>query len=151
MLDNSALDVVGRGMATPYKYSEKIADTICERMANGETIAAICRDPEMPSASSVLRWRDANPAFDARCARARELLAQHNEQQMVDVCDAVQSGEMPSDVARVVLSNLQWRAAKSAPKLYGDKITSEITGANGGAIQLQEISINLVAPCKISQ
>jgi hypothetical protein len=28
---------------------------------------------------------------------------------------------------------------------------SEITGANGGAVQLQEISINLVAPCKISQ
>lgn len=31
-------------------------DRICERIAQGESLAAICRDPSMPAESTVYRW-----------------------------------------------------------------------------------------------
>ena len=34
----------------------------------------------------------------------------------------------------------RWYLSKLAPKRYGDKLTTEVTGANGGAIQVDDSS-----------
>ena len=41
-------------------YSEEVAKRICERLANGEPLAKICRDEDMPDYSTARRWEDSN-------------------------------------------------------------------------------------------
>ena len=37
-------------------YTPALADTICKRIAEGESLRAICRDPGMPSEGTVRGW-----------------------------------------------------------------------------------------------
>jgi hypothetical protein len=59
-------------MAQESTYTPELAEEICERIANGETLRDICRSPHMPSYRSVYRWREANPEFASRIAHARD-------------------------------------------------------------------------------
>jgi hypothetical protein len=43
-------------MGRPSTFTDEIFDEICERLANGQTLSQICRDPEMPSREAVTRW-----------------------------------------------------------------------------------------------
>ncbi len=40
----------------PSLYTEALAAKICRRLAEGETLRAICRDTAMPDKATVLRW-----------------------------------------------------------------------------------------------
>jgi hypothetical protein len=40
----------------PIYALEPVFAQICERIAHGESLAAICRDPSMPAESTVYRW-----------------------------------------------------------------------------------------------
>jgi hypothetical protein len=39
----------------------------------------------------------------------------------------------------------QWRAAKLAPRKYGDKITTELTGKDGGPIETADLTPREIA------
>lgn len=43
-------------MARRIRYSKALAETICRRLAKGEPVAAIARDPEMPPRSTLRYW-----------------------------------------------------------------------------------------------
>jgi hypothetical protein len=43
-------------MGRPSKYTDAIADTICSRLSNGESLAQICREDEFPSQQTVYSW-----------------------------------------------------------------------------------------------
>ena len=55
----------------PSLYSQELADRICHRLSQGEPLAKICRDDDMPDYSTVRRWEDANEAFRALSLRAK--------------------------------------------------------------------------------
>jgi hypothetical protein len=55
-------------------FSQEIADLICNRMANGESLRAICRDEGMPAASTVCLWAANDKTFAEQYARARDAL-----------------------------------------------------------------------------
>lgn len=55
----------------PSLYSEEVAKRICERLANGEPLAKICRDEDMPDYSTARRWEDSNEEFRALSLRAK--------------------------------------------------------------------------------
>ena len=55
--------------------SPELEADILERVANGESLASITRDDDMPSASTVLRHAAQSPSFDAALARARAMQA----------------------------------------------------------------------------
>lgn len=42
--------------------------------------------------------------------------------------------------ARVKIDAYKWRAARLKPKVYGDRIVQEHTGAGGGPIQTMDLS-----------
>jgi hypothetical protein len=44
-------------------YDIEIAETICERLLNGESLRAICTDPAMPARATVFRWLARNQEF----------------------------------------------------------------------------------------
>lgn len=122
----------------PSSYTQETADIICERLMDGESMVDICRDEAMPSRSSVLRWMEANPEFEARCARAREMQADLMDDMILRVANACTPETAQAD--KVKISAYQWRASKLQPKKYGDKVTNEHTGKDGGPIEFEHVT-----------
>ena len=56
----------------PSSYTEEVAEELCIRLGLGESLAQICRDPEMPAQSTVYLWLLRHPDFSERYTRARE-------------------------------------------------------------------------------
>jgi len=43
-------------MARPTKYTKVLAEKICARLADGESLRSICKDDDMPGKSVVFKW-----------------------------------------------------------------------------------------------
>jgi hypothetical protein len=72
---------------------------------------------------------DADPAFAARYARARELQADALAESMAELERQTLSGELDSKAANVVLASRRWRAEKMGPRRYGHKAEVELSGS----------------------
>jgi len=79
---------------------------------------------EFPSIDTMLRWMQKEElSFASKCARAREVQGEMAADDHGDVINKCLNGELPTDVAKCVLSGLEWRAKKLQPKKYGDRTT----------------------------
>jgi hypothetical protein len=56
----------------PSKYTPELVAEICERMSQGEPLAAICRDEHMPGYWCVRDWEETVEGVKSAIARARE-------------------------------------------------------------------------------
>ena len=43
-------------MGRPRKFNAEIAERICDRIAEGDTLRRICKDQEFPTRRTVQRW-----------------------------------------------------------------------------------------------
>jgi hypothetical protein len=129
----------------PSTYTAKVADTICERIADGESLRSICRDESMPDKATVFRWLDSKPEFRDQYARAREEQADTLADEIVTIadeeCTMVRAAKHPTaakddeaelevvfDSTAVARNKLRvdarkWVAAKLKPKVYGNAVT----------------------------
>ena len=107
-------------------YTPELAELICERLIEGESMRQICSDESMPNRSTILRWMEADEAFATRCARARVLQSDLMDDLVYDTANASTPETAASD--RVKISAYQWRAAKLEPKKYGDKVETTHVG-----------------------
>src|SRR5258706_4307938 len=104
----------------PSSYSEKIAERICDRLIEGESLVQICADENMPGRKTVYDWMEAHPDFHTKCARAREGQADYMDHRILDVANSCTAETAHAD--KVKISAYQSRASKLAPKKYGDKL-----------------------------
>lgn len=65
----------GAGTRGYVKFTAGVARAICERVAAGEHLTAICADPDMPSVASVTRWARKLPKFAKIYHRAKAFAA----------------------------------------------------------------------------
>ena len=129
------------GPGRPSKYSQKVADAICQRLATGETLRSICRDPAMPQAPTVRHWAmEDREGFFAQYARARDLGLDAMADELFDIADDgtndwmerhgqgnvgyVLNGENVGR-SRLRVDTRKWYLSKLAPKRYGEKIQVE--------------------------
>lgn len=122
----------------PSIYTEELVDTICNRLMSGESLRGICTDDDMPDRTTVVRWLGDKPDFAAKYARARESQSDLMDDLILEVANACTNETFQAD--RVKIGAYQWRASKLAPKKYGDRVTQEHTGKDGGPIETQELS-----------
>ena len=122
-------------MSRPSSYSDELAQLICDRLMDGESLRQICADEGMPNRRTVIRWMESDDAFATKCARARDEQADLMDDRILEVTNRTESGDLAPDAARGVLSGLQWRAAKLKPKKYGDSQTLRHADADGNRIQ----------------
>lgn len=110
-------------MGCPIDYSAEIADAICDELACGESLAAICRRDDMPDRRTIQRWQTKDASLAARIARARDL----GQDFIIDECREIadNAGEDTVQVARLRIWQRQWEASKRAQKRFGDKIRVE--------------------------
>lgn len=103
----------------PSDYSEAIADVICERLANGESLKKITDEEGMPSRVSVHAWLIKYPQFLNKYNEAREIQADVYADEMDEIAH-----DTSVDVARakLIIDTRKWTASKLKPKKYGDKL-----------------------------
>lgn len=121
-----------RPVGRPSSYTPEIAAAICERLAAGQSLRAICRDEDMPAEATVRKWavEDVN-GFSAQYTRSRDIGLDAIADDVFEIADN-QRGDPTRD--RLRFDARRWYLSKLAPKKYGDKVTNEHTGRDGGAI-----------------
>lgn len=149
----------------PSLYSDDLASLICERLASGESMRSISRDESMPSMATMFNWLRDKPQFLEQYERAKEESADALVEDMLDIAD--NQVEQPLIVdglpfqidgkpvmvkdavsvnhARLRVDTRKWAASKLKPKKYGDKVVQEVTGKDGGAIEVSDMSEREIA------
>ena len=132
-------------MARPSSYSVKIADKICECLAEGKSLNSICTSDDMPHKATVFRWLSSHDEFRDQYARAREAQADVLFDEILDIANTpiegtktkvnkdgevieVSKGDM-IEHRRLQIDARKWMAGKLRPKVYGDKLDVDLTGA----------------------
>lgn len=133
-------------MGRPSSYTPEIAEEICERLAKGESLRTICEGDKhtdgewMPGETTVRRWlsgrEEWNEDFRRQYAHAREAQADAKFDEAWTIAQAATPDNV--QVARLQVDTIKWQTGKLAPKKYGDKVLAEITGADGGAIEVND-------------
>src|ERR1700754_1960838 len=98
----------------PSKYSDALADDICELIMAGKTLIAIAAMEGFSSPATICRWLNDNADFENKCARARLMKAELVDQRILDVADDTDEDNFQAN--RVKIAAYQWRASKLAPK-----------------------------------
>lgn len=139
-------------MGRPTDFSQDLADQLCERLADGESLRSICDAEDMPNKATVFRWLAKFPEFSDQYARARETQADSLFDEILSIADDghndwmlrkygederwVENGEALRR-SQLRVDARKWMAGKLRPKKYGEKITQEHTGEDGGPLVVQ--------------
>lgn len=131
----------------PSSYTQKVADEIVERLAEGEPLRQICRDERMPSWRTVYDWKSADAGFSARIAGAREAGFDAIAEECLEIADDTSRDTLTDDNGD--RANTEWISrsklkidtrlkllSKWDPARYGDKLQQEHTGKGGGPLQI---------------
>jgi hypothetical protein len=97
----------------PSTFTAELAARICERLAAGATLRAICPDDAMPDERTVRRWAlDNVKGFSEQYARAREIGYHGLADELLEIADS--DGEPVRDRLRV--DTRKWLLSKALPK-----------------------------------
>jgi hypothetical protein len=105
-------------MGRPSDYSDELADAICVRLAQGDSLRKICKDEDMPGESTVYAWLFKDEAFQEKYARARTA---QSEPWLEDIIEVADDPEMKADDKRVRIDARKWAMSKLAAKKYGER------------------------------
>lgn len=106
-----------------WELTPELEESIITALENGEGLRKWCKGEGRPKRSTVLKWQRENKDFQAKCAHAREAAGELAAEEHYEIAQGCLKGEVPPDVAGRVLSAMQWRAAKLASKVYGERQT----------------------------
>lgn len=134
-------------LGRPSIYSQELGLKICERLANGESLRAICKGEEFPTKSTVLRWiiDGEHKDFSDQYAKAREVQAEVLADEIIEISDTTKLGiinELGPDGAviktreedmlghrRLQVDTRKWYLSKVLPKKFGEKSEIEHKGS----------------------
>lgn len=110
----------------PIDWTDEMIDDLCAQVAGGASILSIAGKNGFPSYNSIYQRLAKDEKFAAKLGEARAAQQEHEADYCVQLADSC----TPEDwqVAKLQIWARQWRAAKLAPKKYGDKQQVEHTG-----------------------
>lgn len=123
------------------EFTQAIADIICDRLAEGQSLRSICESGKIPCQSTIFKWLREQPEFSQQYARARESQVEHYANEILEIADDGRNdtttdchGKVIVDHDVIARSRLRvdtrkWLMSKLAPKKYGDKL--ELGGSVG--------------------
>ena len=139
-------------MGRPEIYTEELALKVCEEIAStSKSLRTICAQEGMPSVRTVLYWLRDKEEFLRQYTRAKEEQADLLVEEMIDISDdgsndlmTITKGDESYEVenkevvnrSKLRVETRKWIASKLKPKKYGDKVQNELTGKDGGPIQV---------------
>lgn len=123
----------------PSIKTPELIDEICQRIAEGRSVASVARDEDMPDNKTMWRWLNSDEGFRQSYARAIAARAMAHADRIDDVSSAVLAGKIPPDAARVAIDAMKWTASRLLPKVYGDKQQVEATVTHTHTLHLEAL------------
>ena len=125
-------------------YTPALGDIICKRISEGESLRAICRDPEIPSEGTVRGWaREDREGFGSRYRLARELQLDHWADLIIDIAD--EENRDPRD-RQIRIETRKWIMSKLAPRRYGDRLLLAGEPENPIRVLHEQVSLDRLTP-----
>lgn len=113
-------------------YESGVALKVLERMAEGETLASVCREDGMPSRVTVWRWVQLHPEFARAFDAARTLSAMAFEEKALGL--AIKLKDKAADLTgtmvrayEVAMGQFRWSAARRDPGKYAQQNTVNLS------------------------
>lgn len=120
----------------PSSYNQEVAQVVCMRIAEGESLRMVCRDKGMPDKKTVLSWLGRHEDFRAQYAEAKEMSQEAVAEEYFDLLDEEPPKKPDGSFDAAAVSwyknradGRKWYLSKIAPKKYGDKIQTEHSGS----------------------
>lgn len=165
--------VKAKGASTPPKapeapkkaskstYSKQVADIICIRLSEGESLKEIVKAEGMPNRATVYRWLLEQPVFCDMYTRAREEQADTLADEIIAIADEspeineikdkegnvldikIDSGYVAYQKQRIEAR--KWTAMKLKPRKYGDKLELAGDPNNPVKVEVQSEADNYLA------
>jgi hypothetical protein len=143
----------------PSLFTQQVADIICIRISEGESLKSITLDEEMPDRATVYRWLAADPAFCDMYTRAREDQADTLADEIMAIADETPDLNPILDKHGALIeiqlhsAYLQWQkqridarkwtAMKLKPKKYGDR--QILAGDSEAPLAVQNDAMDILA------
>lgn len=167
------------GAPARYDRAACVAVVCAELEKGVSLAQAVKVSPGLPAAATFLTWVEEDPVIAERYARARQtgyhLLADeivelsNKTHEWVTIQELDDDGKpmynengeprlkqvlMPlnSDVVahtRLQIDTRKWMLGKMLPKIYGDKITQEVTGVDGGPITVASVDFKNLSDAEL--
>jgi hypothetical protein len=147
-----------RKMGAPSIKTPELLTALLKRLSMGESMRAICADPDMPSESVVYEWLEVDTDFAERYAQARARAMDRMADEILEIADdgtndtyEDSDGHERTDAEAIQRSKLRvdarkWLMSKLAPKKYGDSVNIKHSGGIGiAAIEMDEEQAKRVA------
>jgi len=104
------------------RYSPKLTDEICRRVARNESIRLILAPKDKPTWTTLLRWMDKYPEFGAKYEKALEHRADYICHQLAELAEMAKKDPKSANGYKVAANILQWQAAMGNPKKYSERM-----------------------------
>lgn len=125
-------------MGRPSILNDELAEAICTRMAEGESLRAICRSDGMPALGSVFRWIAVNEVFREQYEAAMAQRTESMFEEILEIADetsldtiSTENGYKPNaewiSRSRLRVDARKWMLSKMLPKKYGDRQAIDVT------------------------
>jgi len=122
---------MARKQAPRVEFSQEMFDLICALIADGKSLRQACAGDGMPDRATFNTWRKSTPElqakYDAACI--------DREEAIFDDIQDIADSEPDARRAAVKIDARKWRLARMNRKKYGDRVTNEHTGEDGGPIE----------------
>jgi hypothetical protein len=153
-------------------YTPEIGLEICDRLVRVGSLRKVCLSEDMPDKSTFFRWllraemEEPEEQFIKlrdQYIRARELAKdykfdelEHELHEMAQTPVIIDDKPLRDDNGKILmtvtsasvqfanmhLNAFKWQSSKENPKKYGEKVTQEHVGANGGPIATSDIDLS---------
>ena len=120
----------------PSDYSEELAENIVSLLRQGYSVHEICKQDDMPSEASFYTWLKVHPKFLEKYREGRDDQTDALMDKIVMASNMLIRGEGEASSFGVAIRGYETAAKRMAPRKYGDRMQSEVSGPNGSAIQV---------------
>lgn len=143
---------MGRPKLIPNPTLAKFRKVILERLEAGESLLKICETEGFPTDAAVRRWAVEDvEGFASEYTRARSIGYEKLADEILRIADTPivgvktktnEKGEIETTEAdmiehrRLQVDTRKWMLSKMLPKRFGDKVQQEVSGPDGGPVQI---------------
>jgi hypothetical protein len=118
-------------------YTPELAAKFCAAIADGGSLRAVCAKKDMPSKATVFRWLRDQPEFVKLYEQATDDRADAHVDEIIDIADKCKVDKDAVAKAKLQIYARIEAVQRMKPRKYGARVTQELVGAGGGAIQVQ--------------
>lgn len=125
-------------MGRPTIYTPELAQEICDTIASSSKgIKRLCKEHDgWPNPDTIYHWVSTNQEFSDQYARAKRQQIEVIVDEMLDLADDTSQDNVVNSEGKLIIDHehinrsrlridtRKWLAAKLAPKIYGERISS---------------------------